>query len=299
MRTNTRLEYEQRLEYAVRLIADSLDDPLGLQDLADRVGFSRFHFHRVFQALLGETVGGITRRLLLERAATQLRCSDTPITEIAFSAGYATHEAFVKAFRAAFGYTPSGFRRHLRYAGELPTVNGVHYRGGTEFAIRFIASRGESVMQVDIKEVPARRAVCFQHHGPYYMIGQSFGALQAWVEETQAEVGKRVGIFYDDPEATAPDKLRSDAGAYVAPEFHVDDPRVHIVDLPAGSYAVHTHFGPYDGLSAAWAKLGSDWFPNSGYDIGTAPAFEVYVNDCTAVPVDQIQTELYFSIKTA
>jgi AraC family transcriptional regulator len=100
------LDHEQRIEEAIGYIVANLDEPIDLRDLADHVCLSRFHFHRVFQALMGETVGDIVRRLRLERAAIRLRTSDTPITELAFEAGYATHEAFIRAFRAAFGCTP-------------------------------------------------------------------------------------------------------------------------------------------------------------------------------------------------
>src|SRR5579872_2798166 len=103
MRTGTRLEHELRIEETVRYIVDHLDETIDLRDLADRACLSRFHFHRVFQTLLGETVGDLVRRLRLKRAAMRLRITEVPITELAFESGYATHEAFIRAFRAAFG----------------------------------------------------------------------------------------------------------------------------------------------------------------------------------------------------
>ena len=84
MRPRTRPNHEERIQAAIRCVVDPLDGPVDPRDRVDRVCFSRFHFHRVFQALTGETVGELVRRLRLERAATHLRTMDTPITELAF-----------------------------------------------------------------------------------------------------------------------------------------------------------------------------------------------------------------------
>jgi AraC family transcriptional regulator len=295
MRLQTRLEHEERIERVVRYIVEHLDDSIDLRDLADRVCLSRFHFHRIFQALAGETVGEIVRRLRLERAASCLRTSDTPITELAFEAGYATHEAFIRAFRAAFGCTPSTMRRKLEYDGQLPTPNGFHY--GDQSHIRFVTSQGEIAMKVEIRQFEPRKAVCMSHQGPYFMIGQTFGRLGAWLAETGVEAGLGLGIYYDDPDVTPAAELRSDAGAFVADGFVTDDPRVHVVDVAGGMYAVGTHVGPYDGLPNAWGEMIGKWLPASGYAFGDAPGFEVYLDDCSKVPAAEVRTEICVPVK--
>jgi AraC family transcriptional regulator len=306
MKPRTRLEHEQRIEEAVRYIVANLDADRDLGELADRVCLSRFHFHRVFQTLTGETVGGMARRLRLERAAWHLRTTRTPITTLAFEAGYATHEAFIRAFRAAFGHTPSALRQRFRsddpactpYDGRLPTPNGVHYScPPVGCSIRFIRPEGETAMQVEIREMPPRKAVCVSHRGPYFMIGSAFGQLGAWMKENDIPPGPTVGIYYDDADATPAEELRSDAGAFVAEDFTTSDPRVHVVDIPGGTYAVATHRGPYDGLPNAWAELMGKWLPASGYSYGDAPGIEIYADDCTQIPPEQVRTEICIPVK--
>jgi AraC family transcriptional regulator len=295
MRRETRLDHEERIKDAVRYIVENLDTRIDLRDLADHVCLSRFHFHRIFQALMGETVGEVARRLRLERAAIHLRTSTTPITELAFEAGYATHEAFIRAFRTAFGYTPSALRRRLAYDGQLPTPNGVHY--GTRLRIRFVAPQGEIIMQVEIRHFPPRKAVCMSHQGPYFMIGRTFGQLGAWLQETGIEAGPHLGLYYDDPGVTPPEELRSDAGVFVSEDFVTDDPRVHVVDVAGGAYAVGTHVGPYDGLPNAWGEMVGKWLPASGYAFGDAPGLEVYLDDCAKVPPAEVRTEICIPVK--
>lgn len=134
MRASTRLDYEQRLRAVIRLLGDTLDEPGVEPQLAGQAHFSRFHFHRVFKRLLRETPGGLRRRLLLERAAHQLRETRIPVTALAFDAGYDSLEAFTRAFRRAFGDSPSAFRLLERTRFLLPSSNGIHFRPGRSAA---------------------------------------------------------------------------------------------------------------------------------------------------------------------
>ncbi len=295
VKPRTRLDHEERIVNAIRYIIDHLDEGIDLRDLADHVCLSRFHFHRVFQALLGETVGDLVRRLRLERAANRLRTTNTPITELAFEAGYATHEAFIRAFRSAFGYTPSSMRRTLTYEGLLPTPNGVHF--DAKLDVRFVRSEPGAPLDVEIRELPARMAVCMAHKGPYFMIGKTFGDLRRWRRENGVNAGLDIGLYYDDPSATPPDELRSDAGAFIADDFLATDPRVHIIDVVGGTYAVFTHVGPYDGISNAWMEMYSRWLPTSGYTFGVGVPFEIYVDDCDDVPWPEVRTDLCIPVK--
>ena len=65
--------YLARINRVVDHIRASLDGDLRLEALAQLAGFSPFHFHRIFHALTGETVGDCVGRLRLERAVALLR----------------------------------------------------------------------------------------------------------------------------------------------------------------------------------------------------------------------------------
>jgi AraC family transcriptional regulator len=296
-RLQTRLDHERRIEEAVRFLIENLDHPVDIATLADSVCLSRFHFHRVFQGLLGETVGEMARRLRMERAAHLLRTTDRPITEIAFKSHYATLEAFIRAFRGAFGYSPSAFRKRLTYDGHLPTPNGQHFDDQHSEHLRFVVPLGGTSMNIEVREIPARRAVCVAHLGPYYMIGSAFGRIAQWVGQNRIEAREGVGIYYDDPSTVPPDQLRSHAGQFVADDFTTDDPSVEVIDLPGGVFAVSTHMGPYDGLMSAWTEIYTQWMPTSGYEFGPVAAHEVYLNDCAMVAPEEVQTDLYLSLK--
>lgn len=63
----------RRLERAAALISQRLDDPPTLDELASAAAVSPFHLHRIWRALVGETVGETVRRLRLEASQELLQ----------------------------------------------------------------------------------------------------------------------------------------------------------------------------------------------------------------------------------
>lgn len=87
-----------------------LDEPISLQQLADVLHLSRYHFCSAFRRATGFTPHRWLVRLRMERARELLLDSRLPITEIALAVGYQTPSSFTYAFRLAFGTTPTAFR---------------------------------------------------------------------------------------------------------------------------------------------------------------------------------------------
>lgn len=99
MRRATLYDYKRRMQKVLGHIQLHLDDPLPLDELAGVASFSPYHFHRVFRGMVGEPVKEYVRRLRLERAAMRLHAG-AAVTEVAFEAGYESHEAFTRATAA-------------------------------------------------------------------------------------------------------------------------------------------------------------------------------------------------------
>lgn len=95
---------------------------LSLDAMADAAASSPFHFSRLLSEATGEPPVAMRRRVLLERAAWQLR-GGTSVTEAAFAAGYGSVEGFRRAFRRAFGHVPGDDPT----AYWLPAPNGIHF----------------------------------------------------------------------------------------------------------------------------------------------------------------------------
>lgn len=93
---------------------DHLDEAVGLQELADLLHISRFHFCTAFRKATGFTPHQWLVRVRMERARELLSNGNMTITEVALSVGYQTPSSFTQAFRAAIGITPTAYRAAQR-----------------------------------------------------------------------------------------------------------------------------------------------------------------------------------------
>lgn len=323
MKEETQSFYEQVVLAAVRRVTSKLDEALDLEELARAAQLSPLHFHRIFRGMLGETPLELHRRIRLERAARALvgdgKADAPPITRIAFDAGYETHESFTRAFRQAYGSSPSEFRERARQARrappgsafrrlpqiELAAASEIHFEQLDDAlrlaSIHFRRHTRTSDQQDDavtIEQRPALRVFAVSHRGPYSAIAQAFGRLDAIVRpqgflERYAE--GMVAIYHDDPEATSPADLRADAGVIVRADAPLLEALSEIV-IPAGSYARTTHVGPYTRLGDAWARFMGGWLVKSGHRVGSGVSYERYLNTPMDTRPEDLRTDLYLSI---
>lgn len=143
--------YANRIGRVVDYLHDHLEDKLDLDVLAEVAAMSRWHWHRVYTAMQGETAAATVRRLRLARAADRLANSGASLGEIARRAGYTTVEAFGRAFKQSYGATPAAYRE-----------TGSH--------ILFKAARRASDaagFPVEIVNLPPMRCVAVAHRGSY------------------------------------------------------------------------------------------------------------------------------------
>ena len=97
---------------ALWTIERNLDRPLTLGELADACGVSPFRLAHAFGQTTGFSVMQYVRGRRLAEAAQALASGDAPdILNLALDAGYGSHEAFSRAFRAQFGRTPETVRK--------------------------------------------------------------------------------------------------------------------------------------------------------------------------------------------
>jgi AraC family transcriptional regulator len=281
MKESTAASYHERILRVLVHIQQHLDDPLDLDMLAGVACFSPYHFHRIFRALTGEAVQEHVRRLRLERAALRLKLDDRSVTDIAFDAGYETPEAFTRAFHAMFGLPPSQFRA----AHETPaSPSGVHF----DDTAGYHPPEYGGPLAVEIKTMPPQRVVFLRHRGPYDQVGATWSRLASWAGSRGlfGPATSFLGISWDDPQITPPDKLRYDAAITVNRPVDPEG-EIGFTEIAGGDYATISHKGPYEALGQTYQLLLGSWLPESGRELRDVPCFELYLNSPqTARPED-------------
>jgi len=298
MRPQTQDSYQERILRVLVHIQGHLDDALCLEDLATVAHFSPYHFHRVFRGMVGEGVKEHIRRLRLERAAYRLKMGDEPVTQVAFSAGYETHESFTRAFRTMFDRSPSQFREAHQALPVPEAPSGVHFAAnGMVKGFQPVQSGGPP-MDVQVKKVDPMRVAFVRHVGPYKEVGPTWQKLCAWAGP-RGLFGPQttfVGLCHDDPEVTPPDKIRYDACLTVGDDVQPEG-EVGVQEIPGGDYATTVHHGPYEKLADTYAQLCGQWLPGSGREMRSGPGFEIYRNSPQDTPPEDLITEVYVPLE--
>ena len=293
-----RSEYEGRIVEALRFVFSRLDQPTTPVDIADHIGFSRFHFGRLFASWTGESMSGLVKRLQLERAAHSLETTGQSVTEIAFGAGFESLEGFSRAFKEAFGKSPTEYRQHPTGC-KLVCPNGIHWLEFDPKLVKFVFN-GEPTMNATIKHLPTRKVIALRHTGHYHRIGEKFGELSAWAGMNQVPMSLGIAMYYDDPETTPPRALRSDACIEVPDNYELpSNPSidVRLEEIRGGEYAVVVHQGSYRGLGDARIQFMSHAFPSLQRESAANPPLEVYFSDHMTVPESELITELCVPLK--
>lgn len=273
--------YEDRVLRVLNYMYDNPAGDLSLDALADVAAMSRFHWHRVFRALTGETCAQSVRRMRLHRAAGALVQSDAALAKIATEVGYPNQKSFARAFSEAYGTSPAAFRKAGRLIPPFPKLK----TGG--YPMHPVTTRSE----------PARRVIGLPHQGAYMKIGKSFEAFGAICESRQlwTQVGPMIAVYYDNPDDTAEEDLRSFAGASFCGEQAPED--LAGLNLQGGHTAVLTYKGPYSGLHAAYQSLFGNWLPTSGEEPADRPCYEIYLNDPRVTAPEDLLTEICLPLK--
>lgn len=103
-------EWPTAVRDSVKFIEAHYHAMIGQEELAERLGLSKFHLLRTFAKYVGVTPNEYLNRVRIERAVDLLRTTDRSIETIASEVGYSTGSYFIKVFHKLTGQTPGAFR---------------------------------------------------------------------------------------------------------------------------------------------------------------------------------------------
>ncbi len=292
MKATTRENYSKRIEQVIAYLTQHLDHPLDLHRLAEEASLSPYHFHRIYVALMNESVAQTVRRLRLHRAAASLLLSETPLAKLARDAGYSNAQTFSRAFKEAYHLTPSAYR--LR--GGIKDALQFDYSG----AVKEHDAYARDMYDVVIENRLPVHVAAQRHEGDYMMIGHSFERLAAWAAgQNLFNRSCRVFvIYYDDPALVPEAKLRADVCITVPEDFSIsNNSGLRLTHTPGGRCAKLNHIGPFPELVNAYTWLFGHWLPRQNEEPDDQPHFEEHISDPRTVIASALQTQICLPLK--
>ncbi|MFT7616853.1 MAG: AraC family transcriptional regulator [Planctomycetota bacterium] len=272
-------DYVLRVNWAIDFILENLQAPLKLDDIAKVACFSPFHFHRVFKALLGETLSDFITRVRLERAIRIMSFDkNKSMTQVALTCGLGSSSNFSRVFKQQYGVPPSRFDiaglREQRH--EEINNSSSEFTDGLRLE-RLPPGENPDNFVIRMRELPERTVAYIRSLDPYRngIVTGAVERLMFWAEARKLADGNWLGYMWDDPQIVAHKDCRYDVGLEVTdvtPEGEIGK-----LQFPAMLVAEVEMKGSIELEQRALDWLYGTWLPTSGYVPSAQPCFESWI----------------------
>ena len=264
------MEWIHAIQSAIKFMEQHITEDISAEDVANHVHISSFHFQRGFRMLCGYSIMEYIRNRRLALAGGDLAATDMKIIDVAGKYGYSSPTAFNRAFQSVHGIAPSAVKSEGIPVKSFPpvtfkiTVKGVeemNYRIETKEAFRIV---GVSV--------------------PLYKeIEKNFTIIPPkWQEITEnGTLQKLIGMMDTPPMGVLGVSTCNDAEEwkyYIAVSTSQMQEGLEEYMVPAATWAIFSGQGTNQSIQELEQRIVTEWLPTSGYEYGSAPDVEVYLN---------------------
>lgn len=110
--------YKKIMEGRQFILEHYADCTLGVDMIAERLGYSANYFARLFRSITGYYVNDYIRQVRIMKAQELLQNTDRTVNEIAEATGFTTSNYFYSIFKKETGMTPAAYRSSTEEGGE-------------------------------------------------------------------------------------------------------------------------------------------------------------------------------------
>lgn len=310
-------EYKARINRVIDYIEKNLDHAFTLEELSEIANFSKFHFHRIFAVMVGETLFQFIQRLRLERAASVMAGNPRiTIGQIAIDCGFADQATFARAFKSNFNMSATQWRsvKNKEKSNLSKTESNLNQmlRNGSQTVqapslylstINQTRKYNMKTPVVRVEELKPFTVAYVRHIGPYKgdsnLFEGLFNKLFTWagprglINHPETKV---MAVYHDNPEITSEELLRTSVCISV-PDNTVVDGEIGKMVMHGGKYAMIRCEISENEFQEAWTWACGEWLPASGYQPDDAPCFELYQSDNKLHPEGKYLFDICIPVK--
>lgn len=263
------MEWIERLNSAISYIEEKLTEQIDYEQLGRIACCSAYHFQRMFTYMAGVPLSEYIRRRRMSLAAVDLQNGEK-IIDVAGKYGYNSPTAFNRAFRAVHGIAPSAVRNEGALVKSFPPISfTITIKGAEEMNYRIETKEAFRIVGVSVpleKEIEKNFATI----PPKWQEISMNGTLQRLIGMMDTPpMGVLGASCCGDEEpwcyfiAVSSSKPKADLEEYT---------------VPAATWAVFPGSGTNESIQELERRIIMEWLPASGYEYGSAPDIEVYLN---------------------
>ncbi|MFC7686505.1 GyrI-like domain-containing protein [Ureibacillus sp. GCM10028918] len=255
---------------AMNYIEENLTNEIDFKMVASLAHCSEYHFKRMFSFLAGIPLSEYIRRRRLSLAAFELNSSNLKIIDIAIKYGYNSPDSFTRAFQNLHGVTPSEARNNGQPLKSYPLMTfQLSIRGGNEMNYRIEQKEAFNIVGI-MKRVP----IIFEGENPEITeMWKSLNTEKITQLKNLSNI-EPVGLIqastnFSDGRMEEKGELDQYIGVATTNRCPEDYTKLGV---PALTWAIFESTGPFPGsLQETWARIYSEWFPSSSYQVTEGP----------------------------
>ncbi len=265
--SNEKNDYIVDVITSIKYIESNLFEKELVSEISNSLYVSKFHFHRVFQLVTKHTLGQYIKKRRFTEITKLLVSTKNSLLEIAIEAGYSSHEAFTRAFKEYFGFTPSHFRKS--------PINSTFLmlEPFEEDDIEF------SYFQINDPEIINRKAFdLYGIKGESTLDAASINHLWGQFRDKTKSLKKGPGytVWFDSMMSASDLKDSMCYSCFVGVETLLP---LATLSIPKGEYAKFTINRDFSKLNLIYAYIYFNWIKKSAYDFYGDLIIEYYDED--------------------
>lgn len=263
------MEWIDRMNSAIAYMEENLTGQISYEQLGRIACCSAYHFQRMFAYMAGVPLSEYIRRRKMSLAAADLQSGER-IIDVAGKYGYNSPTAFNRAFQSVHGVAPSAVKKAGTSIRSFPPIS---------FEITI---KGAKAMNYRIEERDAFRivgvSVPLQKE-----IEKNFAVIPPkWQEiSVNGTLQRLAGMMDAAPMGVLGVSTCGDAEPwryYIAVSSTKDRGAFEEYTVPAATWAIFAGSGTNQSIQELERRIVTEWLPTSGYEYGSAPDIEVYLN---------------------
>ncbi|MBN2472550.1 MAG: AraC family transcriptional regulator [Anaerolineae bacterium] len=286
------MEPLKQFNLAMHYIEANLDGEIDFEQVAQLACCSAYHFRRVFSFLSGVTLSEYIRRRRLSQAAVELLHSEIRVIDLAVKYGYDSPDAFTRAFQGLHGVTPSQARKDGVLLKAIPPMTfQMTIQGGNKMDYRIVEKEAFYIIGI-------KKRVSLLYNGVNPEIAAMWASLteediRALKQLSSVEPAGLLSASTNFTEGRAEGAALDQFIGVAAAQPHAG--KWDVLAVQASAWAVFTVRGPFpDALQDVWARIFSEWFPVSGYELNEGP--EILWNESKDTSLPDYHSEIWIPV---
>ncbi len=248
------MDWIKTINHAIAYMEEHLMEKITLEDIAENVNLSAFHFHRAFSMLTGMSAGEYLRKRRLSQAGAELVRGNDRVINIALKYGYETPESFTKAFTRFHGVSPMQARK------------GSPVQFMSRYVVR-ISIEGGQIMEYKIEKWEAMELLV---HAKSFHVETSEKEIPLfWDEYFENEEYRKIPAYLGVCEQKKTDgkEFRYGIGCKASDVGGIPE-GFEILHIPEYDWVVFKCVGPSpQAIQGMWERIYKEWLPTAEYEM--------------------------------